>query len=209
MTTVLLGNSAPMIQKDDTSVLAPHISASVTRVELRPDFDDSAEAELALSTNNDRILSMIGRGLSKADKKYALGVLEIEHLMVTHSAATPSWVSCEDPEFQRVLAKHFGCPQGEPVALLTNAGRDAVHAQHMSTSAQPASFNYLALSANTTAASAASTTLPGEIVTAGGGLIRGIATYAHTAGTNTSTLTRTFTANGSDALPVTVAKIGY
>jgi hypothetical protein len=38
--------------------------------------------------------------------------------------------------------------------------------------------------------------------------VRAQATYAHTAGTNTSTLTKTFTANASDALPVTVAKIG-
>lgn len=92
--------------------------------------------------------------------------------------------------------------------LLVNAGRDALHNQHLSTSAPPATFNYMCLSANATAASAASTTLPGEITTAGGGLLRAQATFAHTAGTNTSTLTKTFTANGSDALPVTVAKIG-
>lgn len=92
--------------------------------------------------------------------------------------------------------------------LLTNAGRDAIHAQHFGTGAQPAAVNYLAVSANTTAESAANTTLPGEITTAGGGLIRKQATYAHTAGTNTSTLTATFTANGSDTLPVTLAKVG-
>lgn len=92
--------------------------------------------------------------------------------------------------------------------LLVNAGRDAMHSQHLGTGAQPAAFNYMCLSANATAASAASTTLPGEITTAGGGLLRAQATFAHTAGTNTSTLTKTFTANGSDTLPVTVAKIG-
>jgi hypothetical protein len=92
--------------------------------------------------------------------------------------------------------------------LLVNAGRDALHAQHLGTSAQPAAFNFMCLSANATAASAANTTLPGEIVTAGGGLLRAQATYAHTVGTNTSTLTKTFTCNGSDALPVTIAKIG-
>lgn len=92
--------------------------------------------------------------------------------------------------------------------MLTNAGRDALHAQHLSTSAQPASFNYIALTANSTAPSAASTTLTAEIATGGGGLIRAQATYAHTAGTSTSTLTKTFTANGSDSLPVTIAKIG-
>jgi hypothetical protein len=92
--------------------------------------------------------------------------------------------------------------------LLVNAGRDALHAQHLGTSAQPASFNYMCVSANATAASSASTTLPGEIATAGGGLLRKQATYAHTTGTNTSTLTATFTANGSDTLAVTLAKIG-
>ena len=92
--------------------------------------------------------------------------------------------------------------------LLVNAGRDALHAQHLSTSAPPATFNYMCVSANGTAASAANTTLPAEITTAGGGLLRAQAIYAHTVGTNTSTLTKTFTANGSDALPVTIAKIG-
>lgn len=92
--------------------------------------------------------------------------------------------------------------------LLTNAGRDGLHAQHLSTGAQPAAFNFVAFTANAVAPSAASTTLPGEIATAGGGLVRGQATYAHTTGTNTSTLTRTVTANASDVLPVTIAKQG-
>lgn len=67
---------------------------------------------------------------------------------------------------------------------------------------------YMALTANATAPSATDTTLTAEITTAGGGLIRKLATYAHTAGANTYTLTATFTANGSDSLPVTVAKMG-
>lgn len=92
--------------------------------------------------------------------------------------------------------------------LLVNAGRDALHKQHLDTAAQPAAFNYMCLSANVTAASGANTTLPGEITTAGGGLLRAQATFAHTNGTNTSTLTKTFTANGSDVVPVTIGKIG-
>jgi hypothetical protein len=92
--------------------------------------------------------------------------------------------------------------------MLTNAGKDALFGQHLSTSAQPAAFNYMALTANSSAASASSTTLTGEITTAGGGLIRKQATYAHTNGTSTSTLTATFTANSSDSKPVTIAKIG-
>jgi len=76
------------------------------------------------------------------------------------------------------------------------------------TAAQPAAFNYIAVTANATAPAAADTTLTAEITTAGGGLIRKQATYAHTTGTQTSTLTATFTANGSDSLPVTLAKAG-
>jgi hypothetical protein len=66
----------------------------------------------------------------------------------------------------------------------------------------------MALTANATAPASADTSLTGEIVTSGGGLIRGSATYAHTTGTSTFTLTKTFTANGTDSLPVTVAKMG-
>lgn len=67
---------------------------------------------------------------------------------------------------------------------------------------------YIGLTATATAAVDGDTTLTGEITTAGGGLIRALGTYAHTAAGTTTTLTKTFTANGSDSLPVTVAQIG-
>lgn len=67
---------------------------------------------------------------------------------------------------------------------------------------------YMALTATATAAVDGDTALTGEITTAGGGLIRALPTYAHTAAGTTTTLTKTFTANGSDTLPVTVAQIG-
>lgn len=67
---------------------------------------------------------------------------------------------------------------------------------------------YMALTANSSAPAATDTTLTGEITTSGGGLIRKLATYAHTAGASSYTLTGSYTANGSDSLPVTVAKIG-
>lgn len=92
--------------------------------------------------------------------------------------------------------------------MLTNVGRDHALACVYGTSAQPAASNYIALTANSTAPSASDTTLTGEITTAGGGLVRAQATYAHTNGQATATLSKTFTANGSDSLPVTVAKIG-
>jgi hypothetical protein len=92
--------------------------------------------------------------------------------------------------------------------MLHTAGRDwACDALGKSTS-RPAVADYLALTANSTAPSAGDTTLTAEIATASGGLIRAQATYAHTGGAATYTLTKTFTANGNDVLPVTVAKVG-
>lgn len=92
--------------------------------------------------------------------------------------------------------------------LLVNGGRDALFDQHMTTSTQPAAFNYIGLTATSTAPSASDTSLTGQITTASGGLVAAQATYAHTSGTSTATLTKTFTANGSDSLPVTIAQVG-
>lgn len=92
--------------------------------------------------------------------------------------------------------------------MLTNAGRDHYLDSAHKTTSRPAAADYMALTANTTAPAAGDTTLTAEIATASGGLIRKQATYAHTGGAATATLTATFTANGSDSLPVTVGKIG-
>lgn len=70
----------------------------------------------------------------------------------------------------------------------------------------PAQF--MGLTADATAVATSDTTLPSEITTVGGGLIRKQTTLAHTAGASTGTHTAVFTANGTDALPVTVAKMG-
>lgn len=91
--------------------------------------------------------------------------------------------------------------------MLTNGGKDFVSAQ-VGGAGGTATAAYLALTANSTAPAATDTTLAGEITTAGGGLVRALATYAHTNGTSTYTLTKAFTANGSDSLPVTIAKVG-
>lgn len=91
--------------------------------------------------------------------------------------------------------------------MLTNAGKDLIYT-NMASLAQGAAANFIALTANNTSPGAGDTTLTGEITTGGGGLIRAISTPAHTNGTSTYTLTKTFTANGSDSLPVTIAKIG-
>jgi hypothetical protein len=93
--------------------------------------------------------------------------------------------------------------------MLHTAGRDwAASALGDTSGSRAAAADYMALTANATAPSAGDTTLTAEIATGGGGLIRKQATYAHTGGAATYTLTATFTANGSDSLPVTVAKVG-
>lgn len=93
--------------------------------------------------------------------------------------------------------------------MLHTAGKDFVaSALGDSSGSREAAATYLALTANTTAPSAGDTTLTAEIATASGGLIRAVATYAHTTGAATYTLTKTFTANGNDSLPVTIGKVG-
>jgi hypothetical protein len=67
---------------------------------------------------------------------------------------------------------------------------------------------FIGISSTNTAPASTDTTLPGEITTAGGGLIRKVAVGAHTAGTNIVTSTGVFTANGTDTLPVTLYKMG-
>lgn len=93
--------------------------------------------------------------------------------------------------------------------MLHTAGKDFVaSALGDRSGSRAAAADYLALTANTTSPVAGDTTLTAEIATGGGGLIRAQATYAHTGGASTYTLTKTFTANGSDSLPVTVGKVG-
>lgn len=92
--------------------------------------------------------------------------------------------------------------------LRTNAGADFQAKQMAGAASATAVAKWVAVTANTTAPAAGDTTLTGEITTAGGGLVRQAGTYAHTTGTASYTLTTTFTANGSDALPVTLGKRG-
>jgi hypothetical protein len=94
----------------------------------------------------------------------------------------------------------------------TSAGIDFVCAVVSSTSSNGtgtyAAANYIALTANSTAPSSSDTTLTGEINNASGGLNRAQATYAHTVGASTYTLSKTFTANSNDGSSNTINKIG-
>lgn len=217
-TVVLFGNSNPQMQvtrlHPETgevlglrSVPAAHLTVSQTEVSMREGFDDAEEVENALSTDNDRFLALIGRSLDKADRKYAIGISEVDQVVGIHTAGgKPDWVYSSNPAFAKVLGKHFDCPVvGEPPSMLvTNGGRDAMHNQLLGTSAQPAAFNYMGITTDATAAAAGDTTLTSEETT--NGLARAQATFAHTTGTNTSTLTKTFTYTGASSK--VLAKIG-
>jgi hypothetical protein len=95
-----------------------------------------------------------------------------------------------------------------PTALKTTAGVDLIAGNAFGTSATVAQLNFIALTANSEAPKASNTSLAGEITTVGGGLIRAQASYSHTNGTSEAKLTITFTANGTDSLPVTANKFG-
>jgi len=82
--------------------------------------------------------------------------------------------------------------------LITNAGRDYLHSQGYNTSGGAANgFCYVGLSNDTVTETVASTTLSNEIAT--NGLARAVGTYAHTGGTNTTTIDKTFTASGTQS----------
>lgn len=72
-----------------------------------------------------------------------------------------------------------------------------------------APYWYMALTTNATAPNVSDTSLTSEYSTTAGGLIRKIATYAHTGGASSYSLAATYTVNGSDTgLPYTINKIG-
>lgn len=76
--------------------------------------------------------------------------------------------------------------------VITTVGRDYLHSQGYNTSGGAANgFCYIALSNDALTETSASTTLSTEI--AANGLTRAVGVYAHTTGTNTSTITKTFT----------------
>lgn len=94
--------------------------------------------------------------------------------------------------------------QSKVYNLRTNVGADFWDAQLFKVAAAGATANYIALTADVTAPAATDTTLTSEIAT--NGLARAQAADAHTGGTISSTLSKTFTYTGSTS--VTVAKVG-
>lgn len=99
--------------------------------------------------------------------------------------------------------------------MRTNAGTDHQSRTSYDTASNGtgsyAALNYIALTENSAAPAAGNISLAGELNNAGGGLNRAQAAYAHTNGTNTVVLTKTFTKNASDGGTSdtrTVAKAG-
>jgi hypothetical protein len=86
----------------------------------------------------------------------------------------------------------------ETYNVITTAGRDFLHLQGYGTSGLGTNgLNYIALSNDTLTETSASTTLSTEI--AANGLTRAQGTYAHTGGTNTTTIQKVFTATGAQS----------
>jgi len=92
--------------------------------------------------------------------------------------------------------------------MITAAGKDFQAAQMFSTTPGTNGANYIALTANAVAPAVGDTALTGEFVAASGGLNRVVGSYAHTAGTGTTTVTKTFTANSNDGASNTINKAG-
>lgn len=92
--------------------------------------------------------------------------------------------------------------------MRTAAGRDFQATVMSGTGTQPAPANFMALSSDATAPADTDTALAAEFADAGGGLSRAKGTFAHTAGSSSYTLTKTFTVNASDVLPKTARKVG-
>lgn len=82
--------------------------------------------------------------------------------------------------------------------VITNAGRDYLHLQGYGTAGLGTNgLNFIGLSNDTLTETTASTVLSNEITL--NGLTRAAGTYAHTGGTNTTTVSRVFTATGTQS----------
>lgn len=82
--------------------------------------------------------------------------------------------------------------------LLTNGGRDWIHAQvYTNTAAGTVGANFIAVSSDAVAPAVTDTTLASEIVTSGLSRAAASPVASHTSGTNSSTIQVTYTASGT------------
>jgi hypothetical protein len=95
---------------------------------------------------------------------------------------------------------HYRQEEPDEIAhnLVTNAGRDQIHLQAYGTTGLATNgFNYIGLTNDSAAPAATDTALASELVVgSAAGLQRAQGVYAHSAGTNTTTITNTFTFTG-------------
>lgn len=142
-----------------------------------------AEKMLVGALLNSRLADHIPLGRARID---------VQHCRPKRFVTRPDGLLVPDPESYYLLDE-------ETIwNLVTNSGRDQLHLQGYGTTGLATNgFNYIALSNDSTAPSASDTSLTGEISANGLGRTQGA--YAHTTGTNTTTISNTFTATGSQS----------
>lgn len=124
-----------------------------------------------------KLIEAVGGGRARA-------LIQHRRPVCTDDGDVVDWISVGDDE--------------EVWNVVTNAGRDFLHQQGYATSGLGANgLNYIALSNDTLTETTASTTLSSEI--AANGLTRAQGTVSHIAGTNTTTVSRVFTATGAQS----------
>ena len=122
----------------------------------------------------------------------------ILHNRITRQLAIDGWITTN---IYRAQLGYWYRHSSLTHNLLTNGGRDFIHAQaYTNSSAGTQGANYLAVTEDTGAAAAGDTTLASEITT--NGLARALVTgsggtVTHTSGTNSTVFDHTYTASGT------------
>ena len=134
----------------------------------------------------DRILALVKKPFQgtflKETVGYGRATLRVQQRRPTR------WLDAETPDPTSYV--DVGEPE-EVKNLVTNSGRDWLHTQIYNNSLTTQALQFIGLSNDTLTETSASTTLSNEI--AANGLSRALATtITHTAGTNTTTLAKTF-----------------
>lgn len=127
----------------------------------------------------------------------------VGHIVVTTSAAMAYGVITANTTSALTVDQWYtpGSPGGAAATTPTNTTTFTILPGQ-------APYWYMALDKGVHTPGAGDTALNTEITTSGGGLIRKLATYAHTTSATSYSLAATFIANGSDSLPATITNIG-
>lgn len=205
---ITIGNGAPVeVHHHD-----PKNAAHVQRLELRGGTVDNGLHKIPLDpivNHTTEFVNLTGEGTAREILANVLASLPL------HSDGSPLWVVVEDDHtargqlLQALFANEWDLPNPSgPTALITNGGFDYASAQFGGAASATNIAVNIALTADSTAPASTDTTLTSEYNHTSAGLNRKAATYAHTVGASTYTLSATWTANGSDVLPFTANKMG-